>query len=281
MKKLISAFIFTSLSISGAMAQTNTIYTKPTKRPANVKTPPGVTMSALEVEGVCGTKVSIKITLNYDQAAESSVILWGNFPQTTVTVPAGKSSKTYTIQGSDFVCSAKDPTSGFGVLHTYAALGDTQAMQTQTFSTQGLGVFSNFTPISPIPNDQKTPAGVKLVRTEVVGVCGAMPVVNVTLSYPSPLPTAKAYVSSSALLGFKSDFVPLPSASGEKTYSLTTVATSTFKKLECEGPNVNLKIGLQSRTLLGHTVRIDTVTDNDGNIVGKIKGIGASATLIP
>jgi hypothetical protein len=293
MKKFISALAFIVCTAPAAFAQiagatgsvsTGGPYTMPTKRPADAKTPKGVFMASLKTEATCGSNIKINVTLNYfNMTTPTKVLLWGNFPNTYASIPAGSGTVTSSIVGNKLTCTKKPE--DYGLLNIYAALGDTQAMATKSFSA--LGIISTIPLDKAVLAERATPKGVTLKSMEVRARCNGGTELSVGVEHDT---TAGA----SLFLDLPANFIgtaepdtglvldphSLPVGSGKGTDFFGFINNQATNMLHCDGSNINFQTALSARVFFGNTLQASTSNLATGRI-DTIYGSGEAADLIP
>jgi hypothetical protein len=274
MKKLLATLAFAICTPLAAFAQTGSvtpvgIFTIPTKRPIDAKTPAGVTMSSLGTTATCGEKIKINVTLKYTSITNpTNVLVWGNFPQTTVNIPAGSGTITKAIEGNLLTCDKK--AQSYSVLNVYAALGDTQAMQTKTFGASG--TISSPPSGRVVPAEHATPDAVKLTSMQVKATCGSVPETVLIIDSKTDFDTHVFLEGDAA-----SPLGGLVEVQGIAGLVQSYTFPNTGKKLVCEGTDINFQTAMYSRMFFGNTAQAST--GNSSGLVQTIFGVGATAAL--
>lgn len=142
MKKNIRIALALGLVAAGtAVATVATALPTNVKRPPGVSNVPGVKLTGLTVQAVCGKASTINVTLSYENLKSSlKAELWGTLNQ-TVEVPKGSGSKTYSFAGPTLVCDTSAAANYDAVLHQTVVLGTNgTGLTTETYSATGTTV---------------------------------------------------------------------------------------------------------------------------------------------
>jgi hypothetical protein len=268
MKSLLAG-LFTSLLASSAFAQTATsssAFTIPTKIPSGAVTPKGVAIKDLRVDGTCGSAITIQVSIQYDVVSATKVLVWGNFAQKNVDIPAGKGMQTVSFTGNKLDCDFLNKGNPYAALDVYAGVGDTQAMRTIEFGAPGA---KKLFPASAVNSSFATPKGVFLQSMNAQARCGEVSSVVATIAYNT---TSKTTLHLDTIDSTKE--IDIPAGNGTLVAVVPGPSISESSKLDCKSLS-KLDVALAKDLLMGTTERMQS-TGKDSAFA-----IGAVTTLLP